>query len=54
MTNGQMTNPGTVHACDSRGIKNCGSRTSGDQRANVAKHPELWSIVNCIECLETK
>lgn len=43
-----------VHACNRRGVKNCGSTTSGDARANVDLHPETWSQVTCIACLATK
>jgi len=43
-----------VHAASSRGIKRCGSTTSGDERVNVEKYPGKWWQVTCTACLETK
>lgn len=40
-----------VHACNRRGITDCGDTEPGRAQTNVEKYPENWDKVNCNGCI---
>lgn len=43
-----------THACNRRGITDCGATDPGRAQTNVEKYPENWDKVNCDGCIKQR